>query len=236
MNQWNQLTDIFGYSWDEDNIPECAADNICIAWPSIINCIKKILCEPSNLKALDFGCGGGLFCRELHKMGFKVTGFDESEKLIKTAEINTPSEVTISNSKTIISQKGKYDLITSIMVFQFISDIDSTIETIISMLKKKGLIVFAIFNPEFIEANSNNKVFSKFETYRTGYMELKEGFKIPVYNQTESDYRNLFENKGFEQVYIDYPAFTEEFLSNYKMPFSTHQPEYLIQAFRPKAT
>lgn len=236
MNQWNQLTDIFGCTWNEDEIPECAADNICIAWPSIINCIKKTLGESTNVKALDFGCGGGLFCRELHRVGFEVTGFDESEELIKTAKMNTPDEVTITNSNTILRQNAKYDLITSIMVLQFIDDIGSTIGKITSLLGQNGLIVFAVFNPTFIEENSNDNIFSNFETYRTGYMELKKGFKIPVYNRTESDYRNLFENKGFEEVYIDYPPFTNEFLAKYELPFSTKQPEYLIQAFKLKTT
>lgn len=236
MNQWDQLTDIFGCKWTEDAIPGCVADNICIAWPSIINCIKKVFDKPTRLNVLDFGCGGGLFCRKLYEMGFEVTGYDESEALIKTARVNTPQEVTITNSRTIAAQKGKYDLITSIMVFQFINDIDSTIKNIVSLLKPNGLIVYAVFNTKFIKENSNNKVFTGFTNNQTGYMELKKGVKIPVFNRSESEYRYLFEKFGYKEVYLDFPAFTEEFLDKYKMPFSTKNSEYLIQAFRSKTT
>lgn len=232
MNHWNQLTDIFGCKWNEDAIPECAADNICIAWPSIINGIERAFNKPTRLNALDFGCGGGLFCRKLHEMGFAVTGYDESEELIKKARVNTPKEVTITNSSTIAAQNGRYDLITSLMVFQFIDNIDSTIKNTISLLKPNALIIFAVFNPKFIEENSKNNIFTDFTSNQTGYMELKKGVKIPVYNRTESDYRNIFEKFGYEEVYLDLPAFTEEFLNKYKMPFSTKSPEYLIQGFR----
>lgn len=236
MNQWDQLTDIFGCKWTEDAVPEYAADNICIAWPSIINCIEKVFDKPTRLNVLDFGCGGGLFCRKLYEMGFDVTGYDESKGLIKTARVNTPKEVTITNSSTIAAQKGRYDLITSIMVFQFIYDIDATIKNIISLLKSNGLIVYAVFNPKFIKANSNNNVFTGFTNNQTGYMELKKGVKIPVFNRSASEYRYLFEKLGYKEVYLDFPAFTEEFIDKYKMPFSTKNSEYLIQAFRSKTT
>lgn len=236
MNQWNQLTDIFGCKWNEGTIPECHADNICIAWPSIINCIEIVFDEPTRLKVLDFGCGGGLFCRKLYEMGFDVTGYDESEELIKIARVNTPKEVTITNSSTIAAQEGKYDLITSIMVFQFINDIASTLKNIISLLKPNGLIVYAVFNPNFIKENLNNDVFTGFTNNQTGYMELKKGGKIPVFNRSESEYRYIFEKLGYKEVYLDLPAFTQEFLDKYKMPFSTKNSEYLIQAFRDKTT
>lgn len=234
MNHWNKLTDIFGYSWDEDAIPECAADNISIAWPSIINGIEKVIDKSIGLNALDFGCGGGLFCKKLHEMGFNVTGYDESEELIKKARINTPKEITITNSSTIAAENGSYDLITSLMVFQFIDNIDSTIKNTISLMKPNALIIYAVFNPKFIMDNLNTDIFTGFTNNKTGYMELKKGVKLSVYNRTESDYREIFEKYGYEEVYNDLPNFTEEFLEKYKMPFSTESPEYLIQGFRRK--
>ena len=232
MNQWNQLTDVFGCKWTEDAIPECAADNICIAWPSIIHCIEKVFDKPSRLKALDFGCGGGLFCRKLHEMGFAVTGYDESEDLVEAARVNIPEGVTVTNSATLAAQRGRYDLITSIMVLQFVEDIDPAVEKIISLLKPDGLLVHAVFNPEFIEENSGNPVFTGFEDGRAGYMELRKGVRIPVCNRTGSEYRDIFERFGCKEIYRDLPHFTAEFLGKYTMPFSTEKPEYLIQAFR----
>jgi hypothetical protein len=102
------------------------------------------------------------------------------------------------------------------------------------MIKGSGVIIFVVFNKNFIEDNLNNNIFSHFKNFRTGFIELKEGIKVPVYNRTEVDYRNLFASRGFNEIYIDYPPFTKDFLSKYDMPFATDEPEYLIQAFRKK--
>ncbi|MGV1099580.1 class I SAM-dependent methyltransferase [Thiovibrio sp. JS02] len=232
MNQWNQLTDIFGRGWDQDTIPECAADNICIAWPSLIACIDRAFAGRFSGKALDFGCGGGLFCRKLHEMGFAVTGYDEAAELLESARRNTPPEVTLTASGAEAARNGKYELITSIMVLQFIADIDSTTERIASLLKPGALTVHAVFNPEFLKANSGSRVFSGFSSGGAGFMELKEGIRIPVHNRTAAEYRRIFAKYGCEEVYLDYPPFSEEFLDQYRMPFATEQPEYLVQAFR----
>lgn len=236
MNQWNQLADVFGGSWDEGEIPECVADNICIAWPSILKCIDIEFPESRGNHVLDYGCGGGLFCRKLSQIGFSVTGYDESHALIKSANLNTSSEVIITSSNLEMVKGGKYDLVSSIMVFQFIMDIESTIDSISSIIKPGGLVIFAVFNPRFIEENSGGDVFSGFDSYQTGYMALKEDLKIPVYNRNEDEYREMFVKNGFEEVYLDYPEFTKEFLDRHKMPFSTRHSEYQIQGFRYKNT
>lgn len=236
MNQWDQLAGIFGGAWDENKIPEYAADNICIAWPSILKCINKEIPESDGYKALDFGCGGGLFCTKLSEKGFKVTGYDQSVELVDSAKRNTSSDVIVTSSNSVMVENGEYDLISSIMVLQFIKDIEQIIDSILSVLNPKGLVVFAVFNPKFIEDNSRSGAFSSFENYQTGYMELKEGVKIPVYNRNELEYREIFQNRGLEEVYLDHPVFTKEFLGKHEMPFSTTYSEYQIQGFRYKST
>ena len=41
-----------------------------------------------NIKILDIGCGGGLLCEPLAKLGADVVGIDASEKNIKIAKIH----------------------------------------------------------------------------------------------------------------------------------------------------
>jgi 2-polyprenyl-3-methyl-5-hydroxy-6-metoxy-1,4-benzoquinol methylase len=236
MNQWDELVDTFGCSWEEETIPETVADNICVAWPSINKCIESHFPEPLGRKALDFGCGGGLFCRVLAQQGFAVTGFDKSTKLAESARRNISNNISVTTSETQMLNNGGYDLISSIMVLQFIEDINTTISKLVSVLNKNGLLIFAVFNPKFIEDNSECMAFSSFKDYRSGYMELKEGLKIPVYNRSHKEYRNFFKALGLEEVYLDYPEFNQEFLSKYEMPFSTTFSEFQIQGFKRKGT
>jgi len=236
-NQWDQLAETFGAAWDDDTIPACAADNIGIAWPSLLSCIEREFTEFSGLKALDFGCGGGLFCRLLSQLGFSVTGYDQSTELVKHAMHNTPDEVTITGSDSVMVQNGGYDLISSIMVLQFIEEIEVVIDQLVSLLKPDGLIMIAVFNPEFINDNLNSAAFSGFQQNGySGYMALQDGVNIPVHNRNDATYRELFESRGLTAVYLDYPAFTREFLNKHEMPFSTAFPEYQIQGFRCKRT
>ena len=42
----------------------------------------------TSLKILDIGCGGGLMCEPLARLGAEVTGIDAVEKNIKSAQIH----------------------------------------------------------------------------------------------------------------------------------------------------
>ena len=42
----------------------------------------------SSLKVLDIGCGGGLVCEPLSRLGAEVTGIDASSKNIEVAKIH----------------------------------------------------------------------------------------------------------------------------------------------------
>ena len=232
-NQWNELTDIFGCTWNEETIPETAADNICIAWPSIINGIEQSLSNKEDIVALDYGCGGGLFCRQLHSMGFQVTGYDQSEALIKSAQFNVPAGVTITNDTNVIESGQKYDLVTAIMVLQFIDNIEEVIATIAKTLNKDGLIIYAVFNPAFVHDNmGDNQLFIPSSRHDIAYMELKPGIQIPFYIRSDMEYRRLFNQLGMEEIYRDLPPFTADFIEQYGVPFSTLHSEFLIQAFR----
>lgn len=232
-NQWNELVDIFGCTWNEDQIPETAADNICIAWPSIIKGIEQALPDKKDIVALDYGCGGGLFCRQLHSMGFQVTGYDHSEELVKSAHLNVPDDVMITNFTNVIESNIKYDLVTSIMVLQFIDNIEEVIETLSNTVGEHGIIIYAVFNPAFVYDNlGDGQMFVPSDRQDVAYMELKPGIQIPFYIRSDEEYRSLFKKHGMQEIYRDLPPFTANFVEQYAVSFSSRHPEFLIQAFR----
>lgn len=228
MNQWNNLVDIFGATWDEQNIPSVAADNVCIAWPSILQCINGWESDLASKTALDFGCGGGLFCRKLSQMGLQVTGCDEASDLLGVARKNNYRTTTISDCQTLYDSDETFDLITSIMVFQFIENIEAQLNTLIEKLNVNGLLVFAVFNPEFVvDVLGGRLPASAHDT-----LDFQGGVRIPVFNRSAVDYRAIVADRGLTEVYRDYPPFTEDFIREYNMPFPMACPEFLIQGFR----
>ena len=51
---------------------------------------KKNLSKPlKNITILDIGCGGGLLCEPLYKLGAEVVGIDASEKNVKIAKTHS---------------------------------------------------------------------------------------------------------------------------------------------------
>jgi len=188
--QWNELADIFACSWHDDQIPEAAADNICIAWPSMIKGMEQSLPDKVAMTALDYGCGGGLFCRQLQTMGFQVRGYEPSEQLAAAARSNVPTDVLITSDPQTMRSDQRYDLITSIMVLQFIDNIEQTIESLANSLDKDGVIIFAVFNPAFVHDNmAGRQLFKTADSSNMAHMELKPGIQIPFYLRSAQDYR-----------------------------------------------
>lgn len=232
-NQWNELVDIFGHTGNDDQIPETAADNILIAWPSIIKGIQQAWPDTHDLAALDYGCGGGLFCRRLHSMGFQVTGYDPSEALIKSAQGHVPPDIRISNDTRVFATDQQYALLTSIMVLQFIDNIEEVIASLCKTLDQNGILIYAVFNPAFVYDNmGEDQMFVPSNRQDVAYMELKPGVRIPFYIRSDEDYRSLFKKYGMQETYHDMPPFTAGFIEQYGVSFSTQHAEFLIQAFR----
>lgn len=231
MEEWGRLVDIFGCRWDEGNIPACAADNMLIAWPSLIVGIQHHFGRVSGLAVLDYGCGGGLFCRKLHTLGNSVVGYEPTAGLREAAQRNVPGEVVISDSTVVLEPPAAYELITAVMVLQFVAEIEPLLMRLASLLRPGGLLLTAVFNPQFVDRQvSDNLLFSEYSRERqAGFMILQPGVRIPVYNRTAQEYRQLAARLGLQEVFYDLPPFSEDFLSGYPMPFSTEYPEFLIQ-------
>src|SRR3989338_1142779 len=213
-NPWDNLTEKFDTNKPADEINAAAADNIMVLWPPIINEINKNFPNKGGLTALDFGCGSGGFAEKLAEMGFDVLGVDSSEGMIETSRKNYPD---IKFEKDIT---GEFNLITAIMVFQFINDVQTTLEKLIAALKQGGLLFFAVHNPEYVELSKQSG------HYKDGVLNL-DGTEVPIYVRNANDYNEILTRWGMKKIYEDYPAFTQEYLAKYPSEI-TSVSEYLL--------
>jgi len=74
--------------------------------------------DPKNTLVLDYGCGMGDMGLLAAKKGFRVKGFDISEKGVekaskwsKISNLNEKTEFTVSNAKNLPYEKNKFDLV-----------------------------------------------------------------------------------------------------------------------------
>ena len=119
---------------------------------NVINCLKikdkkKPLC---NLDILDLGCGGGLVCEPLARLGANVAGIDFVTKNIEVARQHAiKSNLNIKYTKQNLSSlniKKKYDVILLLEVIEHLDNWKKIISKSIKYLKPTGRMIFSSIN------------------------------------------------------------------------------------------
>ncbi len=107
----------------------------------------------STLKVLDIGCGGGLVCEPLSRLGADVTGIDASFKNIEVAKIHAKkSDLKIKYLNTSPEKKEvneKFDVILNLEVVEHVEDLDLFLKSSSDLLKKNGIMFIATINRTF---------------------------------------------------------------------------------------
>ncbi len=107
----------------------------------------------STLKVLDIGCGGGLVCEPLSRLGADVTGIDASFKNIEVAKIHAKkSGLKIKYFNTSPEKKEineKFDVILNLEVVEHVEDLDLFLKSSSDLLKKNGIMFIATINRTF---------------------------------------------------------------------------------------
>ncbi len=119
-----------------------------------------------KLKILDIGCGGGLLCEPLNRLGAKITGIDASNDNIEVAKIHS-REMNL-NIKYIrcspenLNFKNEFDVILNMEVVEHVSNVSLFIQNCSKLIRKNGIMfvatinknlksyIFAIFGAEYI--------------------------------------------------------------------------------------
>ena len=119
---------------------------------SILDKLRKRSSDKSlkNIKVLDIGCGGGLLCEPLSKLGAKVVGIDASEKNIKIAKTHAKkSKLKINyycaSPENFIS-KEKFDVILNMEIVEHVEDVNLFLKESSKFLKKNGIMFIATLN------------------------------------------------------------------------------------------
>lgn len=102
-----------------------------------------------NLNIIDIGCGGGLLCEPLSRMGANVTGIDAAKTNIEVAKIHMKEsglEINYLNTKPENIYDQKFDVVLCMEIIEHVEDVDFFIESCLNLLKPGGIIFFATIN------------------------------------------------------------------------------------------
>lgn len=233
---WDNLSHYF--VCDElSQIDPDVADNVLIAWPSLLKGIQLIQKNGAHLSALDYGCGGGDFCKKLFSKGYSVVGCDSSAAMIVAAKKKFPNmEFYQCNSEKLHHLPYfPFDLITSIMVIPFVQEMRQLFVHLNDALKPGGILAFAVFNPEYVTKNHGaGKPFHDFKTIQQGTSGFLDfgNIQLAVFIRSLEEYDRQITSLGFTRVFCDTPPFSEKYLTQYQTKSDTSSPEFLILVYQ----
>ncbi len=101
-----------------------------------------------NLNILDIGCGGGLACEPLARLGGKVTGIDADEQAIAVAkEHAAQGGLKIDYRAGAAEDLNKtFDVVLTLEIVEHVNDVDSFVEDCVNLCKPGGITIFSTLN------------------------------------------------------------------------------------------
>ena len=119
----------------------------------LISCFdldSKALEPLKKINILDIGCGGGLLCEPLKRLGAVMTGIDASNDNIAVAKLHS-KEMNLDIkylccSPENLNFKNEFDVILNMEVVEHVSNINLFIHNCSKLIKKKGIMFVATIN------------------------------------------------------------------------------------------
>jgi len=114
--------------------------------------LDPMLREPfKGLRFLDIGCGGGLLCEPMARLGANVVGVDPSEKNIKTASVHAAEmelaiDYRVGKAEDLAEAGEKFDVILNMEVIEHVALPQFFVKNCCAMLKPGGLMFVATLN------------------------------------------------------------------------------------------
>ncbi len=102
-----------------------------------------------GLSILDIGCGGGLVCEPMARLGGMVTGIDADSNAIEVAKDHAAQsglEIEYLNKSTSDIQGQQYDVVLALEIIEHVADADQFVREAIALCKPNGLIIFSTLN------------------------------------------------------------------------------------------
>jgi len=105
-----------------------------------------------GLRLLDIGCGGGLLCEPMTRLGFTVVGVDASERNIGVARVHAlrsglSIDYRASTAEALIEQgEARFDVILNMEVIEHVADPKAYLADCMRLLTPGGLMIVATLN------------------------------------------------------------------------------------------
>ena len=105
----------------------------------------------AGLTLLDIGCGGGLLCEPMARLGFRVLGADASEKNIGTAAAHARTmgldiAYRATTAETLAAEGARFDVVLNMEVVEHVADLEAYLCACARLVRPGGLTIVATLN------------------------------------------------------------------------------------------
>lgn len=104
-----------------------------------------------GLRILDVGCGGGLLCEPMARLGASITGIDAGEKNIGVARLHAAQsglqiDYRATTSEALAEEGQTFDIVLNMEVVEHVANVDLFVTTCAKMVRPGGLMFAATIN------------------------------------------------------------------------------------------
>jgi 2-polyprenyl-6-hydroxyphenyl methylase/3-demethylubiquinone-9 3-methyltransferase len=120
-------------------------DAIDVHWPGAATSAKPL----AGKSALDIGCGAGLLCEPLARLGAAVTGVDAAAENVAAAAAHAEAmglDIRYMAGEVAALDIGTFDLVTSVEVIEHVADKPAFLRDVAARLAPEGLLVMSTPN------------------------------------------------------------------------------------------
>ena len=104
-----------------------------------------------GLRFLDIGCGGGLLCEPMARLGATVVGADAGEKNVKIASLHAEQsgldiDYRATTSEALAAAGEQFDVVLNMEVVEHVADVPLYLKSCCDLVKPGGLMFVATIN------------------------------------------------------------------------------------------
>ena len=104
-----------------------------------------------GLSLLDIGCGGGLLCEPMTRLGAAVTGIDAGERNVTTARLHAERQGLAvdyreATAEALAEEGRQFDIVLALEIVEHVADVDLFLQSCGRLAKPGGLVFLSTLN------------------------------------------------------------------------------------------
>ena len=104
-----------------------------------------------GLSIADVGCGGGLLCEPMARLGARVTGVDAGEEAVSIARLHADQmgldiDYRQATAEALAGEGAKFDAVLALEIVEHVADIDAFLAAVSALVRPGGALIMSTLN------------------------------------------------------------------------------------------